>query len=249
MGLKTGLKMRTLFAGLLTGFFFLPGLALAYTFSVSPIRVFFEPNQKTMLVTIGNDDDVPLKLQIKLVSWTQSADGKDIYADSDDLIYYPRSMTLAAKESRVVRLGIKTPMQERERTYRLQIEDVPGEIAPTKGPAINFRYRFSIPIFLPPLIPNRVAEIEELTVKGGKVRIPVANRGNQHVRFDRITAKTAPGFSKDAEVWYVLPGATRSFQVELPREECIRAGTTEIAAVSEASSLKRSIVIRAEDCQ
>lgn len=241
--------MRALFAGLMACFFFLPGSGSAYTFSVSPIRVFFEPNQKTTLITIGNDDETPLQLQIKLVSWTQAQDGKDLYVDSDDLIYYPRAMTLGPKESRVVRLGIKTPAQERERTYRLQIEDVPTDTAPTQGPAVKFRYRFSIPIFLPPQVAKRVAELESLTVKGGKVQLQVANRGSQHVRFDRITIKTAAGFSKDAEVWYVLPGASRIFHIELPREECIRAGTIDVAAVNEFGTLTRSVPVKIADCQ
>ena len=240
--------MRALRAGLTACFFFLSGPASAYTFSVSPIRVFFEPNQKTTLVTIGNDDETSLQLQIKLVSWTQSPDGKDIYDDSDDLIYYPRSMTLGPKESRVVRLGIKTPAQERERSYRLQIEDVPGDVAPTQGPAVKFRYRFSIPIFLPPRAPKRAAEIDDLAVKGGKVQLQVANRGSQHVRFDRITVKTATGFSKDAEVWYVLPGASRLFQIELPREECLRAGSIDVTAVNEFAILTRSVAVKSEDC-
>ena len=241
--------MRALLAGLTACFFSLAGSAFAYTFSVSPIRVFFEPNQKTTLVTVGNDDETPLQLRIKLVSWTQTADGKDIYSDSDDLIYYPRSMTLGPKESRVVRLGIKAPAQERERTYRLQIEDVPADVAPTQGPAVKFQYRFSIPIFLPPHTPKRIAEIEELTVKGGKVRLQIANRGSQHVRFDRLTVKTAAGFSKDAEVWYVLPGASRIFQIELPREECVRAGSIDVSAVNEFATLARSTAVKAEDCQ
>lgn len=241
--------MRALLAGLTACFFFLPGLASAYTFSVSPIRVFFEANQKTTLVTIGNDDEMPLKLLIKLVSWTQTADGKDIYTDSDDLIYYPRSMTLGPKESRVVRLGIKTPPQERERTYRLQIEDIPGEIEPSKGPAVNFRYRFSIPVFLPPQAPKRVAEIEDLTVKGAKLRVQIASRGSQHVRFDHITAKSAAGFSKEAEVWYILAGSSRAFQIDIPREECLRAGSISISAVNETSSLTRSVAVKPEDCQ
>ena len=230
-------------------FFFLPALAAGYTFSVSPIRVFFEPNQKTTLVTIGNDDETPLKLQIKLVSWTQSADGKDIYKDSDELIYYPKLMTLGPKESRVVRLGIKTPTQEREVTYRLQIEDIPGDVPVNQGAAVNFKYRFSIPIFLPPRAPNRLVEIESVAVKAGKVSLTIANRGNQHVRFDKITAKTATGFSKDAEVWYVLPGSSRVFQLELPREECTRAGSIEVTAINEFSTLTNSVAVKAGDCQ
>ena len=243
--------MRALLAaGLMACFLFLPGLASAYTFSVSPIRVFFEPNQKTTLITIGNDDETPLKLQIKLVSWTQGPDGKDIYSDSDELIYYPRSMTLGPNESRVVRLGIKTPAQERERSYRLQIEDVPGDVPPAaQGPAVKFRYRFSIPIFLPPQVPKRVAEIENLTVKGGNIQLQVANRGSQHVRFDRITVKTAAGFSMDAEVWYVLPGASRLFQIELPREECVRAKSIEVTASNEYFTLTRSVDVGSGDCR
>lgn len=241
--------MRALLAGLLALAFFQPDPASAYTFSVSPIRVFFEPNQKTMLVTIGNDDDTPLKLQIKLVSWTQSVEGKDLYEDSDDLVYYPRLMSLGPKETRVVRLGIKTPPQERERTYRLQIEDLPAEVAPEAGTAVNFRYRFSIPIFLPPRTPSRLAEIQELAVKAGKMHLHVINRGNQHVRFDRITAKTGAGFTKDAEVWYVLPGASRMFQTALPREECVRAKTLEVMAINEFFTLTKSVDVKPEDCK
>ena len=241
--------MRALLGGLTAFLFFLPTLSSAYTFSVSPIRVFFEPNQKTTLLTVGNDDETPLKLQVKLVSWTQTPDGKDIYSDNEDLIYYPKIMTLEPKESRVIRLGVKAAARDIEQTYRLQIEDIPGAIAPANGPAVNFRYRFSIPIFIPPKMPNRVAEIEDLTVHGGKALLHIVNRGNQHIRFDRITAKSTLGFSKDAEVWYVLPGSSRLFQIEIPRDDCIRAGSIEVTAISEGVTLNRSVTVKREDCQ
>ena len=81
------------------------------------------------------------------------------------------------------------------------------------------------------------------------MQLQIANRGSQHIRFDRITVKTASGFSKDLAVWYVLPGATRVFQIELPREECLRAGSTDVVAVSEHATLMRNVTVRSSDCQ
>ena len=65
-----------------------------------------------------------LRVLVKLVEWTQDASGKDVYADSADLVYFPRQMEIEPGAKRLVRVGAKAPAQGAERAYRLFIEEV-----------------------------------------------------------------------------------------------------------------------------
>src|SRR5262245_55910672 len=77
-------------------------------FSVSPIRLEFEAGARSAAVTVANDDKRPLRMQLRLMEWTQDADGVDVYRESDELVYFPRLMSVEPGEKRLVRVGLKT---------------------------------------------------------------------------------------------------------------------------------------------
>src|SRR4051812_36735151 len=81
--------------------------ALAGDFAVSPLLVYFEGNAKSGQITVRNDGTEELRFEIHGRDWKQDATGADRYEDSDDLIFFPRSMAVPAGQTRIVRVGVK----------------------------------------------------------------------------------------------------------------------------------------------
>jgi P pilus assembly chaperone PapD len=71
----------------------------------------------------------------------------------------------------------------------------------------------------------------------------VRNTGNLHINVDTVAVKgtgasNAPTFSKEGAGWYVLPGATRIFQVPMSAAECQSTTAVAVEVFGHNRSLK-----------
>ncbi|HEX9180965.1 MAG TPA: hypothetical protein VF859_11260, partial [Burkholderiales bacterium] len=134
---------------------------------------------------------------------------------------------------------IKVPAADREKTYRLFIQQAPprGDAA-QQGAQVAIRVRFGVPIFVKPLKEELRAEFAEVAVRGGKLQLRIRNNGNAHVYFESIAAAGAEGRSAEARGWYVLAGRTRAFEVPLTGELCRDARSLHVSAHYEAQGKK-----------
>ena len=223
-------------------------LAAAAEFTVSPIRVDMPRGTRSAAVSVANEDTRPLRMQLRLMEWTQDGDGKDVHRDSDDLIYYPRLMTLEPGEKRLVRIGIKAPAgAAAERTYRLYLDELPrNEAAAVSG--VNFTIRFALPVFVAPAQPSLRGAIESITLKDGKVRVVVGNPGNQTFRIASVGIRGGD-FAAESAGWYLLPGATRVHSFDLPPGVCQGLRRLDVAVKAERLSLEGGLNVDAGMCQ
>jgi len=81
--------------------------ATASEFSISPINLQFAPGARSAVVSISNTDQRPIRFQLSLVEWTQDANGADVYTPSDDLVFFPRQLTVRPGDKAVARVGPK----------------------------------------------------------------------------------------------------------------------------------------------
>src|SRR3989304_2329994 len=141
------MKKRVHAYWVLLGFLLLPGVARAGEWRVTPIRLVFDRGAKSGVVTVSNEGDEKIELQMSASVWTQDAEGKDRYAETNDLVFFPKIMTIESKQERILRAGIRIPATKREKTYRLFIEEIPG---PRKGKGGNvfLAIRFGLPVFV-----------------------------------------------------------------------------------------------------
>lgn len=195
--------------------------AHAGSFSVAPIRADLKSGVLSETITVTNEAKTRLRVLVKLVAWTQDAQGKDVYTDSSDLVYFPRQMDIEPGAKRLVRVGAKAPGQGVERAYRLFIEEVPE---PGAGPAaaVNFYFRFGVPVFVTPASAAPQPAFQP-TLAAGKLALEVTNQGTQHFRASRVTFSDQGGWTIEVAGWYSLPGTSRSYQVEVPIEVCRKA--------------------------
>ena len=219
----------------------------AAEFAVSPIRIDFEPGRRSATVTVSNDDPRPLRLQLKLMQWTQDADGADVYTESEDLVYFPKLMSVEPKDRRLVRVGLKSAPAASERSYRLFLDEQPDG-APAGASGVNFTIRFALPIFLPAAQPRVSAAIASMTLEQGKLRVAVANDGNQHVRITSVAARADGGFKAEVAGWYLLPGVARVHTIEIPAEACRSLRRLEVTVTADKLSLERGLDVDASMC-
>lgn len=202
----------------------IPSTAFAGEWRVTPIRLEFDARAKSGVITLINEGDEKLNFQIKAAEWTQDAEGKDQYQETNELIFFPRIMALDKKEERVIRTGIRIPATTREKTYRLFIEEIP---APQKveGTIVAINLRFGVPIFVKPLKVDPKGGIERIELSKGVLNASLKNMGNVHFVINSIDVrgKSSKGeevFSKELSGWYLLSGVTRHYTMPIPEAVC-----------------------------
>jgi fimbrial chaperone protein len=224
--------------------------AHAAEFSVSPIRVELPRGVRSAAVSVANEDERPLRMQLRLMEWTQDGEGKDLYRESDELIYYPRLMSVPPRDKRLVRVGVKAPAGAAERTYRLYIDELPGVGDDALRPAasgVSFTIRFALPVFVPPLEPNLRGAIDSITLQDGKLRVVVRNPGNLSFRIASVTAR-GEAFAAEVGGWYLLAGVTRVHTLDIPAAACRRLRRLDVTVKADKLSLEGGLDVDAGMC-
>jgi len=226
--------------------------ANAISFGVSPIRLDLDRSARTGSVTVTNDDpQKPLRVQMQALSWQQDDDGKDRYAPSEELTYLPRIMTVPPTESRLLRAGIRVPAAEREKAYRLFIEEVPEPRSEGgAGAQVAVKVRFGVPVFVKPLKEEPSGAIELFELAKGLLQVKVRNTGNVHFIIQSIQFRAAgDAFTKDVPGWYLLAGAARLHGTAIPADVCEKLRTIEATVKTDRLELTRRLEIDPARCR
>ncbi len=250
------MAIRTSFVlalSLICAFFFLPDGARGGEFRVTPIRLVFDARTKTGVITVTNEAEEKLQCQVKAFEWTQDAGGKDVYEETQDLIFFPKIMTVDPKSERVIRAGIKVPAVAREKTYRLFIEEIP-EPKKAQGTAIAVAIRFGVPIFSQPVKEEASGVVERCDLAKGVVTVGLKNTGNVHLVINTVKLvgrdqKGGQTLAKDLSGWYLLNGASRTYSAPLARDACIRTATLDVEIVTDKINLKHKLNTDASMCK
>jgi len=222
--------------------------AMAGEFSVSPISVELKPGAMSETLTVTNFAKEKLRVNVHLMQWTQDAEGKDVYQDNNDLVYFPRQLEVEPEGKRLVRVGLKAPAGTVERTYRLFIEEQPDPAAESNRSQVAFLFRFGVPVFVPPVAPKPQPEVPDPTLKGGKLSVVVRNTGNQHFRVLKIVLGDGAGFQKDVAGWYSLAGTEHTYTADIPRDVCAKATALSVAVEGEGFRLDRKVNVDPASC-
>jgi fimbrial chaperone protein len=237
-----------------------PTRGLTANFNIVPTSLELGGNAKSGAFSVMNGSSEKLNCQIEVKEWTQDANGKDVYADTGDIVFFPKIMTVQPKEQRAIRIGIKGPLPPQERTYRLFVEEIPVQksVAEANAPrelvaGLTIAFRYSMPIFVKPVIQRQSGVIEKTNMVKGAAKVVVRNTGNVHLKLSIVAfrGKSADGkevFSKEAAGWYILHGQSRSFEVTVPQELCLKLATIVIDAQSENFTINGTLAVHKEMC-
>ena len=193
----------------------------ATTFTVNPTRITLSRTARSTLLTVRNEGDTPVRIQVTAHAWSQRLGGEMQLDDTTDLIVFPTLFALAPGGERKVRVAGAVAAGPAEKTYRVFVQELPPEAGAEGGVAgVRMLTRMGIPVFIQPDEPSARAGLRGLVLADGRFAFRVENLGNVHflpadVRVigsseagERIGARSTHG-------WYILAGGARGFELPL----------------------------------
>ena len=249
------ISYRPLILFLLLLFFTLlrPLSVTAGDWRVIPILLDFDQKTRSGVITLLNEGENKISLQIKSYAWSQDGDGKDQYQEDAELIFFPRVLTIEPGKSSVLRVGLQIPATSVEKTYRLFIEEIPEARKADQGATIAIALRFGVPIYAAPLKSEPRGEFVTAFLDKGKVTTVIKNTGNVHFRIQtvQLVGKDATGgevLRQKIDGWYLLSGVSRPYVFTLPLEECRKVTTLELMADTDQKDIATVIKVDPQAC-
>jgi fimbrial chaperone protein len=209
-----------------------PQAARAANFEFGPPTMSLSGSDRIATVTLTNVAADPVRFEVEAFRWDQRPDGQLQLDPTTDLVVFPRLLTLGGHETRRIRVAVSVPPGDVEKTYRLQVSEIPNFNTPSQAPgaSIELRSQLRLPIFFAPTATHVAGAISNAIIRHGILTFSVTNSGTTHfiTRNLSVTARGAANaalFSKELDGWYVLAGGHRDYSVVLPHCEQIRAIT------------------------
>ena len=229
--------------------------AHAGEFTVNPVRLDVKNNVKSASVSVVNDGAEKLSFQLQAMDWSQDKDGKDVYTESRDLVFFPKLMIVEPGQEAIVRIGFKTNAAVIEKTYRLFIEELPGVVKKVEGSSaqINFFVRFGLPIFAAPASPQDELIIEAVELKGGVLSFMAQNSGNRHQMFKSIrlagtNSAGKPIFGLDIADRYLLASSSKPYKTALSAQQCRELTSVTIDIKTDKVAQSRKLDVKPDMC-
>ncbi len=231
-----------------------PG-AHAGQFTVQPTRLELSAIQRSGALTLRNESPAPLSFRVQGLRWTQDDNGQERYGEAPELVYFPRLLTLPPGEAAVIRVGVRQPPDDIERTYRLFIEELAAPaMTASEGARVRVLMRFGAPVFVRAPAARRQLELTDFDLQGPQARWLVRNQGTGHEVFKAVTLRGIGALG--TEVFrqdllaerYLLAGALRRFEAAIPTELCGQFARLALVVTTEQSEVRRDLDVGARPC-
>ena len=239
-----------LWGGLLLG----PAPARAADFTVNPIQIFLTGQTQSAILTVQNTSGEPLRFQLNAFAWAQDAAGQMLLTPTSEIIFFPRLLTLAPGEQRIVRVGTSVPGGPIERTYRIFVEELPPpsqQAAPARpGPGAgphgdpDLRRGARRPLRAPDDPAHPAA-------RAARVRAPQCGDQARDPPGDPRAGAGAGGetvWEGEQEGWYILAGEQRVYEMPFPREECVKTKAVAVEVKAGEQTLTERLDIAVAAC-
>jgi len=234
--------------------------AFPANFSITPTSVDLSAGVKSSALTVINSGDEKLNCQIDLKEWSQDGEGKDVYTDTKDVVFFPKIMTVEPNEQRAIRIGLKGPQDVKEKTYRLFVEEIPSQKKGSENKehgkisaGLTIAFRYAVPIFVKPAKQQESAVVENVDMAFSEASAVIKNTGNIHIKMLSIAfrGKASDGkelFRQDVAGWYILQGLTRRYTATVPKEICSNLATIEVSAQAENFTVNGTLNVQKKMC-
>jgi len=217
--------------------------ALAGNYGVSPLSFSFSKTNKSGVLTVSNDDKKDLDIRIRPKIWIQNASGEDNYQDSNDLVVFPRRLSLKPGEKKIIRLGVNETQTTTEKAYRLFLEEVaPPEVPNDANAKLSVLINIGVPVFLTP-----AQAVPQLTVQpivvDNKLKLELSNQGNAHIRLARIKDEKGNTITSNFTNRYVFSGVRTTSDVSFPASLCNGSSVKWLLETNEAKPIVLNITL------
>src|SRR6476620_1113416 len=211
---------RTFGWGLPLGLLLAASPAGASQFTVNPTRVELSARVPSAVVSLRNDGQLPIRIQVKTHAWTQTLDGQMKLDATDDVVVFPALVTIAPGEERRLRIAVTSAPAQVERTYRVFMEELPPAAGAAGETGVQVLTRVGIPVFQRALAPSARAGLSDVGRSQPTLHFQINNIGNPPFVPDRFPLKAlpAPGpllTDKTPDAWYILAGSSGRYERQM----------------------------------
>ncbi|WP_298932985.1 molecular chaperone [uncultured Ramlibacter sp.] len=189
----------------------------AADFSITPVRIFMEPRDRAVAITVTNDGEQEIVMQADLFVWKQKPDGEFDLVPTEDLILSPPILKLAPKSRQVVRLArLGPPPAGSQLTYRMIVREIPEARPASTDNTLQIALAFSLPIFITPPTAKRDLSCSATRASANAVMATCKNSGTAfaQVREFVLLASNGERIATRDTGGYILPEITRSFEIK-----------------------------------
>jgi len=222
-------KHRTIF-----NLFILAGLIFsieAYAFRLEPMTASFLPEGEGAAKIFRIENESKEKIAVKIQAFVRQIDaqGKETLVDTRDFKIYPEQISLAASDSRAVRvLYIGKKSLDKEMAYRIVASQLPVSFKTDKKKSgINFLFQFVASVyvssekFFPKIQVESIDRVDKEYLK-----LKLVNKGQKHVLLKNVKLVLKDQAGKDftvngavIETWdseNILSGNRRTLIIKSP---------------------------------
>lgn len=176
-----------------------------------------ESTDRAVAVTISNESDEPLMMQVDLYSWSQTETGEEVLELSEDIFMSPPVMTLKGRERQVVRLArLSNAPPPEQLTYRLIAREIlPEPDQNIQGTQVQVALALSLPIFITPRDAENTVVCALQNMTPNPDQVVCENSGTAYAQLRELQVSDAEGkeLLKLDAAKYILPGAKASFNL------------------------------------
>ncbi|GAB3630568.1 molecular chaperone [Pandoraea terrae] len=224
----------------------IPASVKAAGFQVSPIRVTLSPEDKGAALTVRNDGEQPVIVQVQTMEWTQS-DGRDVYAPTEDILATPPIFTVQPGKVQILRVGLRrVPDPLKELSYRIYLQEVPPAAQPGFQ-GLQVALRLGLPVFVQAQQPAKAAlkwSVE--TLDRGRLKVRAMNEGTAHMQVTDF-ALTLVGDDRPVAAQqvaaYVLPGQAHEWVLPTDPAKKLSGRKVRLKAYTDAGSADVEIAV------
>ena len=208
----------------------------AAALSVAPTRLELAPGIGSDAVTLRNDGDRSVLVQVDTFRWTGPLNDEAL-EPTRELLAVPSVFRVPPGARQVIRVALRKPFAGTvEEAYRLLIAEVPEEDDGQRG-GVRFALRLSLPVFVTP--PGAQARPEwSLRRRGNGYLLVLRNTGNAHIRIRSLRLRSQSGdvvIAPDEPAAYVLAGGRHVWK--LPAAPLGRGGPFILEAESQGGPI------------
>lgn len=184
-----------------------PAQAQTGGIQVAPVMVAMSSEHSIASVHMRNGRARPVSFEVDVFEWSQ-VNGEDVLTPSRDLIVAPGVFEIAPRGEQVVRLGVRVPEAQTERSYRLIMRELPTR---REGNALGFTLEMSLPAFVSPA-GARAAIETRVENRGAEQVLVMTNTGAAHAQISALDDMDGDAVHAPR---YLLAGA--SAEIALPQ--------------------------------
>lgn len=231
-----------------------PAPGSAADFTVNPIQIFLAAQTQSAILTVHNTSTEPLRFQLNAFGWAHDAAGQMQLTPTNEIIFFPRLLTLAPNEQRIVRVGTSVAPGPVERTFRIFVEELPPSAQQAAPPGqVRVLARMGIPIFVEARAGRAELRLTPPALQPGRVVFELRNAGTKHTIPQEIHVRgQAPSgetlWQRDVEGWYILAGDRRVYEVPMERDDCARTKTIAVEVKAGEQVLTERLDVTPQAC-